>query len=290
MTLATVHSDFAGRMLAIKSYPIAPEWGTFVTNPGANDGAADLDSGHGTHVTGSVLGDGSVSANGPALIRGHALQGALVFQAIEQEMKWKPDAPPQLRRARYVLAGIPSNMRPLFQFAYDQGARIHSNSWGGGDAGAYDSQCGQLDDFVWRHKDFASLVAAGNDGTDGDGEADQPDERHLAWHLEELHHRGRLREPAPRVQCRALRRLVARRLSGGALRLGPDGRRREAGGGLSSRGPTADGRIKPEVVAPGTFILSTRSSCSRRTTSPGAPTRPTSRPTSTWAAPAWPRR
>jgi subtilisin family serine protease len=29
---------------------------------------------------------------------------------------------------------------------------------------------------------------------------------------------------------------------------------------FSSRGPTSDGRIKPDVVAPGTFILSTRSS------------------------------
>ena len=28
---------------------------------------------------------------------------------------------------------------------------------------------------------------------------------------------------------------------------------------FSSRGPTNDGRIKPDVVAPGTFILSTRS-------------------------------
>ena len=28
---------------------------------------------------------------------------------------------------------------------------------------------------------------------------------------------------------------------------------------FSSRGPTEDGRIKPDVVAPGTFILSTRS-------------------------------
>ena len=29
---------------------------------------------------------------------------------------------------------------------------------------------------------------------------------------------------------------------------------------FSSRGPTADGRVKPDLVAPGTFILSTRSS------------------------------
>src|SRR3954470_7247353 len=28
---------------------------------------------------------------------------------------------------------------------------------------------------------------------------------------------------------------------------------------FSSRGPTRDGRVKPDVVAPGTFVLSTRS-------------------------------
>ena len=50
------------------------------------------------------------------------------------------------------------------------GARIHSNSWGGGDPGAYDAQCEQLDRFVWQHKDMCVLVAAGNDGTDKDGD------------------------------------------------------------------------------------------------------------------------
>jgi subtilisin family serine protease len=35
---------------------------------------------------------------------------------------------------------------------------------------------------------------------------------------------------------------------------------------FSSRGPTRDGRIKPDVVAPGTFVLSTRS---RATSSEG---------------------
>ena len=47
---AAIHPDFAGRVQTIKSYPIAPKWSSYVTNPGANDGAADLDSGHGTHT------------------------------------------------------------------------------------------------------------------------------------------------------------------------------------------------------------------------------------------------
>src|SRR4030095_9919878 len=166
----TVHPDFAGRVVAMKSYPITPDWKTIIFNPGGDDGASDLDSGHGTHVAGSVLGDGTASANGPALIRGHAHKARLVFQAVEQEMKWRPNAPPEIKSERYVLAGIPTNLKPLFQYAYGQGARIHSNSWGGGDPGAYDDQCRQFDRFVWDNKDFCFAIAAGNDGTDRDGD------------------------------------------------------------------------------------------------------------------------
>jgi hypothetical protein len=49
----------------------------------------------------------------------------------------------------------------LFSDAYRQKARIHSNSWGGGAPGEYDSQSEQLDRFVWEHKDFCVLVAFG---------------------------------------------------------------------------------------------------------------------------------
>ena len=84
--------DFEKRVKWIKSYPITPDFDTYINNPGANDGPADLDEGHGTHVAGSVLGSGANSAGLPGLlgpIRGLAYKAKLVFQAVEQELDWK---------------------------------------------------------------------------------------------------------------------------------------------------------------------------------------------------------
>ena len=168
----TIHEDFAGRIKAIISYPITRDYATYINNPGGDDGAADFDSGHGTHVAGSVLGNGTASlqlTGNTKPIRGLAYKAHLVFQAIEQEMRWKN--PDHYRRyGRYLLSGIPLDLTRLFADAYRQKARIHSNSWGGGQPGEYDSQSEQLDRFVWEHKDFCVLVACGNDGTDQDGD------------------------------------------------------------------------------------------------------------------------
>ena len=257
----SIHADFAGRVVAIRSYPVAREWASFVTNPGGNDGAADLDSGHGTHVAGSVLGNGAASAGDPVRIRGHAHEAKLVFQAVEQEMRWRPDAPEDLRGARYLLSGIPTNLTPLFQYAYDQGARIHSNSWGGGDPGAYDAQCRQFDDFVWRRKDFCFVVAAGNDGTDSDGDG--------AINLTSVASPGTAKNCITVGACENLRPEFNAQKYGdwwpGDYPVAPYQRDPLANNpkqvaAFSSRGPTADGRAKPDVVAPGTFVLSTRSS------------------------------
>jgi hypothetical protein len=258
---ATIHPDFAGRILTIKSYPITPDWSSVIFNPGANDGAADLDSGHGTHVAGSVLGDGAASTSGPDLIRGHAHKAQLVFQAVEQEMKWRPSAPPEITGERYVLAGIPTNLKPLFQFAYSQGARIHSNSWGGGDPGAYDDQCRQFDEFVWTHKDFCFVVAAGNDGSDADGDG--------SINSMSVSSPGTAKNCVTVGACENRRPEFDEDTYGGWWPddfpvapfdddvMSDDPAEVVA---FSSRGPTVDGRVKPDVVAPGTFILSTRSS------------------------------
>jgi serine protease AprX len=260
---ATMHPDFAGRIVSIRSYPMTADFSaSLVHNPGADDGPADLDCGHGTHVAGSVLGDGSGSANVPnrsRRIRGCAYRAELVFQAVEQELEWKHRSD-LLRQGRYVLAGIPLDLGPLFADAYEDGARIHSNSWSGGSAGVYDPQCRQLDEFVWDHQDFCVLVAAGNDGSDKDGA-------------------GRIQPtsvapPATAKNCITVGACESRRPAFNSERYGgwwpkdypvapfkKDPMANDPGQvvAFSSRGPTNTGRFKPDVVAPGTFVLSTRS-------------------------------
>lgn len=258
---STIHPDFAGRVKAIRSYPIASDYKPFLDNPGANDGAADLDSGHGTHVAGSVLGNGQASAGGPDVVQGFAPKARLVFQAIEQEMKWKAAYIGQPGTDRFALSGLPSNLRPLFQWAYQQGARIHSNSWGGGTPGAYDAQAEQFDRFSWDRKDILFVIAAGNDGVDSNsiGEIDL----------------GSVTSPATCKNGLTVGASENLRPEFNQMRYGdwwpsdfpaqpihgdPMANDPAQVAAFSSRGPTADQRIKPDVVAPGTFILSARSS------------------------------
>jgi hypothetical protein len=56
--------------------------------------------------------------------------------------------------------------RGYYQRAYNVGARISSNSWGG-DGLSYSDECLQTDTFVWNHPDFVAVFAAGNAGEDG---------------------------------------------------------------------------------------------------------------------------
>jgi len=258
----TIHEDFNGRIVAMKSYSINPTFDPYINNPGGDDGPADLDSGHGTHVAGSVLSSGASSEGLPGqakLIRGLAHKAGLVFQAIEQELDWKSFSYEQAY-GRYLLAGIPDDLTGLFQYAYNKGARVHSNSWGGGAPGEYDAQSRQLDDFVWNHKDFCVLVAAGNDGTDEDGDG--------------MINPMSVTSPATAKNCITVGACESSRTQFNHATYGtswPDDYPAEPYSSdpmadepgqivaFSSRGPTSDGRMKPDVIAPGTFILSTRS-------------------------------
>jgi serine protease AprX len=261
----TIHPDFAGRVVAIKSYPIGRGWRSYVTNPGADDGAADVDSGHGTHVAGSVLGDGSASANGPVRLQGMAPKARLVFQAVEQRMLWRPGAVPNPSRQRYALSGIPDDLEPLFRFAYDHGARIHNNSWGGGEPGAYDAQCGQFDDFVWRHKDMCFVIAAGNDGSDTGGAGLPADGRINPGSVtspgtaKNCITVGASENLRPEFNSETYGRWWEDDFPVAPFKNAPMADKPHTVVAFSSRGPTNDGRNKPEVVAPGTFIASVRS-------------------------------
>jgi serine protease AprX len=258
-----IHPDFRGRVASIQSYEIPEDYEPDrITNHLADDGPADLDSGHGTHVAGSVLGDGSASTRQPPLrrrIRGCAYRAKLVFQAVEQEVDWKRRSD-LIKEGRYTLAGIPTDPYPLFGDAYRKGARIHSNSWNGGLPRDYDQQCRRLDEFVWEHPDFCVLFAAGNDGSDRERKGE------IA--------RGSVAPPATAKNCITVGACENRRPAFNSERWGgmypkdfpvppfkddPVANRPNEVAAFSSRGPTATGRYKPDVVAPGTFVLSTRS-------------------------------
>jgi len=265
---AAIHPDFAERIVAIRSWPVAADWSAVVTNGGGDDGPADTRSGHGTHVAGSVCGNGAVAlAAGHEAIRGLAYGAGLVFQAIEQKLAWT-DAYRQAYYRRYRrnppefgLAGLPADLLPVFQQAYDAGVRIHNNSWGGGDFGAYDEYAAAVDRFMWYHKDFLILFAAGNDGVDGDRDGDVDT--------------GTVSPPGTAKNCLTVGAAESVRAQGGYQwpygRLWPGdfpvrpvsvdmpSDHEDDIAAFSSRGPTKDGRIKPDLVAPGTNILSVRS-------------------------------
>ena len=264
----TIHADFRGRIVDIESWPIVPAMSAYVTNPNGDDGASDDFSGHGTHVVGSVLGDGNRSqALGVGNIQGMAPGAQLVFQAIEQRPQWTNEVllsflgqgqtPP-----KSGLYGIPDDLTDLFASAYQKGARIHNNSWGGGTPGEYDNQCMDLDRFVWEHKDMLIVVAAGNSGTDRvtpDGSIDPTS----------------VDSPATAKNCLTVGACENDRNGDFSAQYGQwwpsDFPNPNLQGDLmvdsiddivpfSSRGPCNTGRRKPDVVAPGTFVLSTRSS------------------------------
>ncbi len=96
--IPTTHPDFHGRVRHIESFPIRKSLATYVVNPGADDGAADDVSGHGTHVAGSIVGNGAVAQNlppdvaqklGGSPFKGTAPGAELVFQAIGQYVMWQ---------------------------------------------------------------------------------------------------------------------------------------------------------------------------------------------------------
>ncbi|MFN8445627.1 MAG: S8 family serine peptidase [Caldilineaceae bacterium] len=239
--VANIHPDFRGRIRQIHSFPFSTSWQLRIKNTAMNDGAADQYSGHGTHVCGSIVGDGT-RANALGLketIQGVAPKAELVFQAVEQKAEWNKQGEifwaltAQQLPPSHGLFGIPDDLRILFEAAYDQGARIHSNSWGGGVLGAYNDNSRNLDDFVWNHKDFLVVVAAGN-------EANHTNPPSLQSVI----------SPGTAKNCLTVGACESSRNGGVIDRMAE----------FSGRGPCSSGRRKPDIVAPGTFIVSTRSS------------------------------
>ncbi len=266
--LQALSADFGGRVRQTFALGRTGDW----SDP----------NGHGTHVTGSVLGSGVLSGSDPAT---HQYDGSFSGVAPEAELVFQ-----SLLDSEGGLGGLPNDLRDLLQQAYDAGARIHTNSWGANfflkpltrflSAGRYTAESAQVDDFIWSHPDMVVLFAAGNDGVDyfsGSGgglEFPPPDGvvdpgslaspstaknvitvgaseglRSIGGHAEEPWGNEEDLLSAVMGYSYTAEPIASDVPSDNADGMAP----------FSSRGPSNDGRIKPDVVAPGTNILSARS-------------------------------
>ncbi len=265
----SMHDDFKGRIVNIHSWPIPAGLRQYLNNTSLDDGDADKGDGHGTHVTGSVLGNGAKSGGA---IKGMAPNATLIFQAIEQWADWKPNTG---YRKGYYLLGIPDDLNDLFLQAYNEGARIQTNSWGGAEDdqgndihGQYTANSQQIDDFMWQHKDTVILFAAGNDGKDNnkDGIIDtdsllvQACAKNCITVGASENNRPPGSSPPPGYDIPWATKEWAKKFPVEPIKNDHVSDNPEGMAAFSSRGPTDDGRIKPDVVAPGTNILSVRSS------------------------------
>ena len=249
---ANLHDDFedgSGNSRVIQIFELA------------GDGAAsDVNSGHGTHVAGSVLGNGVKSGSNPLVhnyatsYAGIAPEAQLIFQAIEDN-------------STGYLTGIPNDLNLLFDQARVAGANIHTNSWGSPVAGAYTSFSEDVDENAWDNKYFTILFSAGNDGIDSNADG-----------IIDLYSLG---SPSTAKNCITVGASENNRPSGSSPTPGYDfswatgwapyypvspiasdhvSNNPEGIAAWSSQGYCLDGRTKPDVVAPGTNIVSTLSS------------------------------
>jgi hypothetical protein len=212
---ATLHASFRGRLkkfFALGRPAPANDW-------------SDL-GGHGTHTAGSILGG--------SLFAGFASQAELVHQSLDD--------------AAGDLTGIPVPLGTLFEQAYNEGARVHSNSWGVSVRDPQHPQLGnvnggvyldgkEVDDWTWnggQPRDMLVVFAAGNDG-------DFPDAG------------GKMTVCAPGTAKNSLTVGASENLRGV-----PNGDNVDDLAFFSSKGPTRENRVKPDVVAPGTWVASSK--------------------------------
>lgn len=127
------HPDFAGRIAGTSAW-------------GRKNDVSDPE-GHGTHVAGCALGDGTASGGE---VVGAAPKARLFFQSILDK--------------NGNLGGLPKDIGELLKEAYDKGVRIHNNSWGAFTFARYAPTALDVDKFVAAHPDMLVVIAAGNDG------------------------------------------------------------------------------------------------------------------------------
>jgi hypothetical protein len=175
--------------------------------------------GHGSHVGGTIAGDNFANPIVHDLGDGMAPAAKLVVQDAGFLTDNCGDLPG---------IGCPVvDLKPIFQQAFTQGARIHTNSWGDREnfnpQNTYTAACQDVDEFMFTHPDFLILFAAGNSGPSS----------------------GTVGSPSTAKNTISVGATL-RSTSANSM------------ASFSSCGPTADGRIKPDLTMPGSNIVSAR--------------------------------
>ena len=191
------HGDFNGRVRAI--YDLF----------GPDNSYQDRNSGHGTHVTSTLLGDGSGDSNSTGIVPAATFH----FYQLEADSSG-------------ILARWGS-LYEMFAHSYQQSARIQTNSWGNINlVGEYSSDSRSVDSYLVDEPSFLALFSAGDLGMNGYQSITPPGtaKNVLTIGTSTTGSYGSL--PAGEVYS------------------------------SSSKGTTLDGRIKPDLVAPGVMICS----------------------------------
>lgn len=182
--------------------------------------------GHGTRVAGHAVGSALADPLGSGSQNGMAPAARLIVQ--DGGFTGADDC------ADLVGLGCPvTNFLPALQQAYAQGARIHNNSWGDNENGvftnrnAYTQASRDLDAMAWSNRDFLVVCAAGNDGGPSNNVA------------------------SPSTAKNGL-----------SVAATEPGSSQENVASFSSRGWSDDGRIKPDLAAPGLNVTSSSSDSS----------------------------
>ena len=189
------------------------DFGNRLRNPiynlfGPDSSGADSNSGHGTHVTATLLGDGTGDSNSTGIVP----ESTFHFYQLEVDSSG-------------ILARWGS-LYDMFEHSFLNDANIHTNSWGSESlVGEYTSDSRSIDLFANDYPEMLVIFSSGDMSNSG------------------------VASPSTAKNS----------LTVGASTTGAFGS--ESPGQVSdesSSGPTSDGRIKPELVAPGVMICSAR--------------------------------
>ena len=205
-------------LFSCDQYPSGNSNGTACENP-ANHAHWDA-HGHGSHVSGNMVGD---SNNDPVVYAaqdGMAPAAKLVVQDAGYETNTCAECPG---------LGCPIvSLIPFFEQARLQGVAIHNNSWGDNEEAMppylqcnYTARSQDVDQYMWDHRDFLLVFAAGNYGASN---------KEFSIGSPSTNKNG---------------------LCIGSTRTSNTSTSDENMSGFSSRGWSSDGRIKPDLMVPG---------------------------------------